>query len=466
MKSDLTPHQNGDTVERGQKQPKYAKSRHGLVRKATRTLAGAILLLSTATAGLVSQHVTGNVEAAAVAAAPTESGTIVVDWNKALVQAVSTPGVQPATIHPTRSFAILHTAMYDAIVSITHSSAPYLFSLNTVAGARPDAAAAEAGHYTLAALYPSLTGTFDQQLASELAAIPDGAAKQRGIEAGRLAASFMLAARSNDRSSTPPPPAPAGTQPGAYRPTPPFVAPGVFTQWPGVTPFVLNNANQFQPAPPPSLNSAAYAQAINQVKSLGAVNSTTRTAEQTTIAKFWSPPIWVTWNQIAENSALAHHTDLVHTARLFALLNLSFADTAIAMYDAKYQYNLWRPVTAIREAGTVGNSAVTADPNWAPLLNASDPSYPGAHSAISGAGAAVLTSAFGTHDKIKVTSSLLPGVVRTFKSYNAAATEAGMSRIYAGVHTELDHVSGIRLGRQVAGFVLHQAGSHTFGLTR
>jgi membrane-associated phospholipid phosphatase len=196
------------------------------------------------------------------------------------------------------------------------------------------------------------------------------------------------------------------------------------------------------------------------------VNSTTRTAEQTTIAKFWSGPIWVTWNQIAENAALAHHTDLVHTARLFALLNLSFADTAIAMYDAKYQYHLWRPVTAIREAGSAGNPAVTADPNWAPLLPASDPSYPGAHSAISAAGAAVLTSVFGKHDTIKVTSSLVPGVVRSFNSYSAVATEAGLSRIYAGVHTQLDHVSGLRLGQQVAGFVLHKSGSHTFGLSR
>ncbi len=466
MKNDLTPHPIGDRMELRLNHPTFAHGRHTHWRKGVSTLAGAILLFSTTTAGLVSQRVTNPVEAATVGAAGLRSGAIIVDWNKALVQTVSTPGVQPATIHPTRSFAILHAAMYDAVLSITHSSAPYLFALNTLAGARPDAAAAEAGHDTLAALYPSLKGTFDQQLATELAAIPNGAAKQRGIDAGRLAASFMLAVRSDDGSSTPPPPAPAGTQPGDYRSTPPFVAPGVFTQWSGVTPFVLNQAKQFRPDPPPSLSSASYARAINQVRSLGAANSTTRTAEQTTIAKFWSPPIWITWNQIAEHAALTHHADLVHSARLFALLNLSFADTAIAMYDAKYQYHFWRPVTAIREAAGAGNPAVTADPNWAPLLTASDPSYPGAHSAISGAGAAVLTSVFGTHDRVTVTSSLVPGVVRTFGSYNAAAAEAGLSRIYGGVHTQLDHVSGIRLGRQVAGFILHAAGSRTFGLAR
>jgi membrane-associated phospholipid phosphatase len=412
--------------------------------------------------------VPNNLTAAAAGATPRTSGAIVVDWNKELVQIVGTPGAQPATIHPTRSFAILHAAMYDAVLAITHGKAPYLFSLNALPGARPDAAAAEAGHDTLAALYPSWKGALDQLLAGQLAAIPDGTAKQRGIGVGRLAAAFLLAARADDGSSAaiPPPPPAATTQPGDYRPTPPFVAPGVFMQWSGVTPFVLQQANQFRPAPPPGLNSAAYAQAINQVKSLGQVNSTTRTAEQTTIAKFWSPPIWITWNQIAENAALAHHTDLVHTARLFALLNLSFADTAIAMYDAKYQYDLWRPVTAIREAGSAGNPAVTADPTWAPLLTASDPSYPGAHSAISGAGAAVLTSVFGKHDTIKVTSSLVPGAVRSFNSYSAAANEAGLSRIYAGVHTELDHKAGLRLGQQVAGFVLHKSASHAFGLSR
>lgn len=453
MNGDLTPHQ-------------HAGRRHSFVRKTMTVLAGATVILTTTMAGLSSGGMTSQVEAAATRAAPLKSGAIIVDWNKELVQAVSTPGVQPATIHPTRSFAMLDAAMYDAVVSIIHGNAPYLFSLNALSGARPDAAAAQAGHDTLAALYPSLQNAFDQRLETELAAIPAGPAKHRGIVAGRLAAAFMLAARGNDGSSATPPIAPLGTQPGHYRATPPFVAPGIFTQWSGVTPFVLRAANQFRPAPPPDLTSAAYAQAINQVKSLGEVNSTSRTAEQTVIAKFWSAPIWITWNQIAENSALAHHTDLVHTARLFALLNLSFADTTIAMYDAKYQYDLWRPATAIREAASAGNPAVVADPNWTPLLNASDPSYPGAHSAISGAGAAVLTSVFGAHDKFTVTSSTLPGVVRSFTGYNAAATEAGVSRIYGGVHTELDHVSGLRLGHQVTGFVLHESGTASFGLIR
>jgi membrane-associated phospholipid phosphatase len=432
-------------------------------KKALAALTGAVLTLSAATTGLTYQRATGGGAAAAAAQAPPASGVIVVDWNKELLRIIGTKA-QPKTVHPTRSLAMMHAAMYDAVVSITHSNPPYLFALNAPAGARADAAAAEAGHDTLAALYPSVKGALDQQLAGELAAIPDGAGKQQGIAVGHLAATRMLAARAADGASATPPPLPAGTQPGDYRPTPPQFAPAVFTQWPKVTPFVLHAADQFRPAPPPGLGTAAYARALNEVKSLGQKTSTSRTADQSVAAKFWPGLIWTTWNEIAEKAALAHHTDLVHTARLFALLNLSLADTTIAFYDAKYHYHLWRPITAIRDAANDGNPATAGDPTWTPLLlTAADPSYPGAHSAISGAAAAVLSSFFGAHDRITVTSDVLPGVLRTFESYSAAATEAGLSRIYGGVHTRIDHDAGLRLGQKVAGLVLEKAGSPGFG---
>ena len=190
------------------------------------------------------------------------------------------------------------------------------------------------------------------------------------------------------------------------------------------------------------------------MKSLGEDTSATRTAEQTAIGKFWAPPIWNTWNQIAENAARAHHTNLEGTARLFALLDLSFADSAIAMYDAKYHYQLWRPITAIRLADTDGNPATIANPTWLALAPiAADPSYPGAHSTISAAGATVLAAIFGNDNHIVVT---LSGVSRTFGSYDAVATEAGLSRIFAGQHTRIDHVAGLDLGQDVARFVIHQ----------
>jgi uncharacterized protein (TIGR03118 family) len=387
------------------------------------------------------------------------SGAIVIDWNHELLSIVQTPGAQPATVHPTRSFAILHAAIYDAVVSITGGAPTYLFNVQAPKDARPDAAAAQAGHDTLAALYPAMKPALDQLLASNLATIPQSEGKTDGIRVGHEAAERMLMIRANDGSSATPPVFTPGNNPGDYQLTPPLFAQPVLTHWAKVTPFVLHTANQFRPAAPPSLTSAAYATALNEVKSLGQDVSTTRTPEQTVIAKFWAGPIWNTWNEIAENAALAHGTDLLRTARLFTDLNIAFADSAIAYYDAKYTYQLWRPITAIREANTTGNPLITADPTWNPLATtALDPSYPGAHSTISAAGALILSSFFGDKNKLAVTSDVLPGVVRTFDSYHGIAMEAGLSRIYAGQHTRIDHVAGVRLGRNVAGFTLDALG--------
>jgi membrane-associated phospholipid phosphatase len=387
------------------------------------------------------------------------SGAVVIAWNKELLHIVQTPGAQPATVHPTRSYAILHAAIYDAVVSITRDAPAYLFSVSAPSSARADAAAATAGHDTLVALYPKWKAALDQQLASELAAIPNGAGKQQGSQVGQAVAARLLAIRATDGSAATPPPFVPGNQPGNYQLTPPkFVAP-VFTNWGNVTPFVLDNAAQFRPGPPPALTSQAYAQAINEVKSLGQNTSTTRTPEQTVIGKFWAGPIWNTWNEIAENAALARHTNLETAARLFAVLNLSFADSTIAFYDAKYHYQLWRPITAIRAANTAGNPAIVGDPTWTPLApTAPDPSYPSAHGVISGAAAAVLSAFFGKKDQIRVTSDVLPGVVRTFTSYSDVATEAGLSRIYSGQHTRIDIEVGSELGHNVAQFVLPHFG--------
>lgn len=430
-------------------------------------LVGVIVVVGAALGGWTRLSASTSKESSAASARNSKmSGAIVIAWNKALVHIVQTPGAQPATVHPTRSFAILHAAMYDAVVSISQNAPPYLVAVPASHQARSDAAAATAGHDTLAALYPGMKGALDQQLASELAAIPEGAGKQQGIQVGQAVAARLIALRADDGSGGVPPPFIPGTQPGDYRPTPPNFPAPVFTTWGDVKPFVLDNAAQFRPGPPPTLTSTAYAAALNEVKSLGQDSSTTRTADQTVIAKFWAGPIWITWNEIAEHAALVHHTSLENTARLFMALNLSFADSAIGMYDAKYQYQLWRPITAIRLADTDGNPATVGDPTWNALaVTAADPSYPGAHSTISSAGATVLSAYFGTHDSVQVTSDVLPSAgVRTFTSYEAVATEAGLSRIYAGQHTRIDHEAGLELGRDIARLVLQRAQSPSFGV--
>jgi PAP2 superfamily protein len=381
----------------------------------------------------------------------------VIQWNRILLGILRTPGAQPTTIHATRSMAIMHAAVYDAVnATVKTPHADYLVHLRAPRHSSAAAAAAAAAHGVLVQLYPSQAAMLDADLAASLAQLPDGPAKDQGVQVGETAAKRILALRGNDGSAVAPIPFTPGTNPGDYQLTPPGFVQPVFTQWPFVTPFTLRSAHQFRPAPPPALTSPTYTNAFDEVKELGAVGSTTRTADQTQIARFWAAPIQNYWNEIAQTVSLAHGTGLAQNARLFALLDLTLADSVIAFYDAKYTYRRWRPVTAIRAADSDGNPATVADPNWTPLANtALDPSYPGAHSVVSAAGAAVLSSFFGSDDdSFTVSSEVLPGVQRSFTSFTGAAEEAGLSRIYAGQHFRIDHVAGQKLGRQVAGYVL------------
>jgi membrane-associated phospholipid phosphatase len=393
------------------------------------------------------------------------SGQLAVDWNRELITILGTPGGQPATVHPTRSFALLQAAEYDAVTSITHAARPYLFSVPAPGGARPDAAADQAAHDTLTALYPSQKSGLDQMLAGELAAIPNGQGKQQGITVGATVARRLAALRSSDGSAATPPPFVPGTQPGDYRPTPPNFPPPVFTNWGSITPFVLHSGKQFRPAPPPPITSVAYARALNQVKSLGQDSSTTRTADETTQAKFWgAAPIWNVWNEVTQKLAVSQHASLQRTVTVFENLDLALADATIGLYDAKYHYLVWRPVTAIQLGNTIGNPGIVGDPTWNPLaVTAADPSYPGAHATISQTAATVLSAFFGDHQQLIVSSDGDPGVTRSFGSFQAAADEATLSRIFAGQHTMIDLVAGQQLGRQVAEFVLGHLGSAPAG---
>jgi len=383
----------------------------------------------------------------------------VVQWNRALLVIVRTPGAQSATVHPTRSFAIMHAAIYDAVNAIDRKHRPYLVRLSGVPrDASQEAAAAAAAHEVLVALYPAFKTMLDAQLQQSLAQIPDGNGKAEGILIGQSVADRILAARSNDGSNAPPIPYVFGTAPGDYQSTPPNFAPQPqFTNWSHVTPFALERANQFRPGPPPMLASDAYGDAFNQIKSLGIANSTTATADEALTGRFWNGAIQNYWNEIAQTLSQARGLSTAQNARLFALLNLSFADDVIAFYDAKYTYNFWRPVTAIRAADPAINPETIADPTWLPEVGktAPDPSYPGAHAVISASAAEVLISFLERdHADFNVTSEVLPGVERSFTSISAAAEEATLSRIFGGQHFRFDLTVGQRLGREVADFVV------------
>jgi hypothetical protein len=389
----------------------------------------------------------------APSATETPAPNAVIEWNRTLLTIVRTKSpqsLQPPTVHATRAFAILHLGIYDAVVAVDGGK-PYLPEHILARPASAPAAADQAAHDVLAGLYPSQQASLDSQLNADLARIPAGARLTRAVKAGQAAARAILANRAQDGSAATPPPYTLPAGPGVFEPIAPATA--VFTHWADVKPFALTRASEFRPPAPAPLNSQAYLRTVQQVQSLGQNNSTTRTPDQTTIATFWGGNIWDYWNEIAQSASIAHHDTLAQDAQLFALLNVSFADSVIAFYDAKYTYHLWRPQTAI-DSGFPG---FVADPSWTPLSKTpADPSYPGAHATISQAGATVLSSFFhGDGQALTVTSEVMPGATRQFSGYATAANEASASRIFAGVHTQMDEQAGQQLGSSVARFVLH-----------
>jgi hypothetical protein len=391
------------------------------------------------------------------ATAATTQPDQVLEWNQNLLQLLQIPGAQPATIHPTRTMAITQLAVYGAVHAADRA--------NNAEAAQPEteAAAASAAHTALDALLPSQQPAIDAKFQDSLTQIGAGRRIDRGIRVGIAAADAILAARANDGATATPPPYAPQPGPGEYQLTPPTFQPPVFTHWAAVTPFVLRSAGQFRPVPPPAVTSPRYTDDFNEVKSLGQSTSTSRSAEQTQIGRFWGAgPVQNVWNQIAEMAAGALHTSPAQNARLFAVLDTTLADGVIALYDAKYAYHRWRPVTAIQAGENDGNPATAGDPAWTPLANtALDPSYPGAHAEISQSAAAALQSFFGT-DRVdfSLSNPALPGVVRSFQSFSQAAQEASASRIYAGQHFRYDEDAGQTLGDQVGDFVAERLLRH------
>jgi membrane-associated phospholipid phosphatase len=383
------------------------------------------------------------------------SANLVVEWNQLALQSIGQAKVSPVVA--SRALAITQAAVYDSVNAIDRSFEPYHADVRASHGASLEAAAAQAAHDTLAALFPNQSSTFDSALAADLVGIPPGRARQ-GTDVGSEVARQILEWRSTDGSGatvnyTP------GTDPGDWQPTPPANLPALAPQWPYVTPFAMTSGSQFRPAAPPALDSAEYAAAFNEVQSLGRADSTTRTEEQTQIARFWNDGLGTAfapgyWNRIAQDVATEQGLGLVIDAHLFALLNIATADALISCWDAKYTYSFWRPVTAIRAADTDGNPDTEPDTSWSPLLVTPNfPSYTSAHSTVSGAAAEVLTALFGDQYQFTVSAVSVP-YTRSFDSFEAAAAEAGQSRIYGGIHYTFDNINGLAVGGEVADYVI------------
>lgn len=386
-----------------------------------------------------------------------DNSDVVLDWNATLLNAVYEDKTAPPIA--SRNMAIAQTAVFDAINSITKTYKNYHFTGTVPTIVSAEAAAASAAYTVLVNLYPNQKTFFDTALTASLAKITDGEAETTGVTFGQTVANDILTLRSTDGSNTTVNYTP-GTNPGDWQPTPPANASALLPQWGQVTPFALTSGSQFRPAGEPALTSDQYTADFNQVKDLGSINSTTRTADQTQIAQFWAdgagtftPPGH--WNQIAQNVAANKGNSLLDNARLFALLDISLADAGIAAWDTKYTENSWRPITAIQKADTDGNPNTTADTNWKPLITTPPfPSYISGHSTFSGAAATVLTTILGDNVGFNVNSLGTPGVDRTFTNFNAAANEAGISRIYGGIHFNADNVDGLATGKSVGNYVL------------
>ena len=413
-------------------------------------------------------------------------------------------GEQLGPARASRAMAIVHIAIFEAVNAVDGSYQSYVGLGRAPQGTSMPAAIAQAAHDTLAALFPSQAPTFDDQLATDLAAIKDGQGKSDGIDLGEQAAAAILTMRADDGSNRAEPV--LGTdfitsdEPGMWRQDPISKGPKALgAYWGEVAPFVMQSATQFRVPPPPAIDSPEYAAAFDEVKSYGGdgvLTPTVRTDEQTHIGLFWAydgtpslcaPPRL--YNQIIVHIAEQEHLNAVRMARLLALANTAMADAGIAVWESKYFYQYWRPVTGIREAdaGTGptgkgdGNAATVGDPTFTPLgAPASNstgpnftppfPAYPSGHAGFGGAVFETLTRFFGRDDiTFTIVSDELDGVTkandgivrehlpRTFTSFSQAAEENGQSRIYLGIHWAFDKTDGIAQGKQIGDYVFENA---------
>ena len=391
-------------------------------------------------------------------AVPAAASDAVMDWNQLALAATVAAG--QGAVPQTRSMAIVQVAMHDAVNAITRQYTTYLTHGAPPVGADPEAAAIAAAHTALIKLFPSQAPTtLNAARAASLGArgLTDS---DPSVVFGDAVGAAVFAHRANDGAAQAQFPyvAPGAGLPGVWvtAGTATIVLPG----WGNVTPWVLNSGSQFRPDAPPALDSGRYARDYEEVRELGSINSTVRTGEQTQIAIFWTGSPSAIWNGVARQVITARHLDLSSTARALALLYLSASDSGIACWDAKYTYNFWRPITAIRNGDADGNDATVAQLDWSPLFATHQhPEYPSGHGTNSGAMAGALTLLFGDDPGVPIaaTSPTNPGFVRHWATFSEGVQEVIEARIYSGFHYRTSDDVGARLGRTVARYVVNHA---------
>jgi PAP2 superfamily len=379
---------------------------------------------------------------------------VITDWDEKAIVAV-TPMSSLGNTSPymaQRMMAMVHAAMFDAVNSIEQRYRPFLVQLPTAPTTSKEAAGAAAAATVLQTIDEKTAGQVKAALAAYLTSIPDGTAKTDGVTLGRAVAAKVLEARANDGSGSPDAYRPR-TTPGVYVPTTITIS----SMWPNMKPFVIATPSQFRPEPPVSLDSKEWATDYNEIKDCGGQISTERTAEQTEIALFWlvGPP--VAYHPFVRQLAIAKQMSVVDSARFMALVSVGLTDAIIAVLDAKYHYNFWRPITAIRNGDIDGNAATEREETWQPIATTPmHPEYPCAHCIQSGSVAGVVKAALGSMDipEIAMTSPTAPGVTRRWTSMTALTEEIANARVWAGFHYRFSTRIGTRMGLEIGDYVV------------
>ncbi len=385
----------------------------------------------------------------AVLIRPTDpaQANVISDWDTKAV-AFAAPGSTGE-----REVAMVHIAMFDAVNSIEQRYRPYLVQPSVPKTTSQEAAAATAAGTVLAGL-PARRATAEMKaaLANYLASIPDGAAKADGIKLGEAVAAKVLEARANDGANAPDAYRPRTTA-GVYVPTPITVG----STWPAMTPFALTKPSQFRPPPPIPLASPEWAADYNELKDYGGKTSAKRSAQQTETARFWLMVGAPAYHPIPRQLVVAKQMSIIDSARFMALFAVALTDSYIAVFDAKYHYEFWRPITAIRNGDIDGNPATELEATWQPIDNTPlHPEYPCAHCINSGAAVAVIESVLGSADipEVSMTSSTAPGVIHHWTNLGVFADEVANARIWAGFHYRFSTRVGTDMGRKIGEYVV------------
>jgi hypothetical protein len=374
---------------------------------------------------------------------------VITDWNQNAVTLV-TPRMVPGAGQ--RAVAIVQLAMFDAVNSIERRYQPYLVQLTASAGTSKEAAATAAAGAVLAGLIPQARDQITGLANSYLASIQEGDAKAEGIRLGEAVAAKILAARANDGADAPDQYR-YKTRPGVYVPTSITTS----STWGNVTPFALKSPSQYRPQPPVPLDGAEWARDYNEIKELGGKTSTKRSARQTEDSHFWLITGPQSTEPLVRQVVEANKMSVTESARFMALAAMAGADAAIAVFDAKYHYEFWRPITAIRNGDEDGNPATERDATWQPIDNTPmHPEYPCAHCIVSGAVAAAIEAALGTPvvPEVVMTSPTAPGATHRWTNVRDYNDEVSQARIWAGFHYRFSTRVGQDMGRKIGDYVV------------